>query len=288
MGPVLPPRRRRLRSLLLPLATAGALAGGVGYVVHVWPAPEPFVVPRDRHPVALVPMTTDAAYLTGTGGTCLSLLDDYLRRPNWTLTLEAGTSGCTGDSTRDTITLDADGDASWSGGGLLPRPLHLTPTQIAALHAAAALSCERPASEDGSYGYSSSFVVVHWGGRDAPERRVGESPAQAALDAFIDDAVMHYRDRRLAERASFRATFDVAPYQVMGVDRPMKVTIDGRGKLTIRVARRTITAEDLDLATLVDAIDWVEQGGPRSDAMLMPFELRMALDRATYMAGVQR
>jgi hypothetical protein len=283
--PALPPPRRPLRSLLLPLATAGALAGGLGYLAHVWPSPEPFVVPRDRHPVALVPMTTDAAYVTGTGGACLSLLEDYLRRPNWTLTISTGTSGCTGDYMRDTITLDADGDATWSRGGLHPQPMHLTPRQIGALHAAAMLSCDRIPAPDLSPGYSSSFVDVHWGSRDAPARRVRESPAQTALEAFVDDATTHYFHRRLAERGSFRATAALPAYATPGVSRPMTITVEGNGTLTIRVARRTVVAEDLDVEARVDAIDWIEHNG--ADAYTMPSGLRAAIDRATYDAGLQ-
>jgi hypothetical protein len=283
--PALPPRRRFLRSLLLPLATAGTLAGGLGYLAHVWPAPEPFVVPRDRNPVALVPMTTDAAYVTGTGGACLSLLEDYLRRPNWTLTISTGTSGCTGDYRRDTITLDADGDATWSRGGLLPQPMHLTPKQIGALHAAAMVSCDRIPAPDLSPGYSSSYVDVHWGGGDAPERRVRESPAQAVLEEFVDDAVTHYFQRRLAERVSFRSAFKVPAYTVPGIHRPIEAALDGRGKLLVHIAGRTITAEQLEIDALVDGIDWIEHND--ADAYSMPSGLRVAIDRATYDAGLQ-
>jgi len=234
--------------------------------------------------VALHPMTTDAASLPGLDRPlCLAVLEDYLRRPGWQLTLASGVSGCMGDDSRATLTLDASGDASWTGGGLPARPLHLTPVQIAQLHEAAALSCERPAADEG--GFASWYVDVHWGSAEAPARRVRESPAQAQLDAFIADAVTQYQYRRLAERADFHATVKLEPYQVMGVSRPMTISFDGRGTLTVRVGRRSVTAEDLDIATRVNAIDWIEMGGPT--VLPIPYSLRMALDRATYDAGMQ-
>jgi hypothetical protein len=211
------------------------------------------------------------------------MVDDWVRRPNWELTLATGVSGCTGDDHRGSLTVDAAGDAVWIDGGLPARPLHLTPTQLAKLHEVAALSCERPA--DDVVGYASFFVDVHWGSREAPAQRVRESPAQAQLDAFIDDAVMHYRHRRLAERAAFRATVTVPPHAVPGIDRPTKVSFDGRGALEVKVRGRTVRAEALDVEALVDAIDWVELGGP--DALPIPHRLVRALDHATFHAGLQ-
>lgn len=284
MIPALPPRRRRLRSLVLPFAAAGALAGSLAYVASIWPAPEPFVVPRDRTPVALVPMTSDAAWTMATDDPrCLLLLEDYLRRPNWQITLTSGSSGCMGDSTSASITLDADGDASWTGGGLPARPLHLTPTQIAALHAVSTTSCDRPQGED--HDYSSGFVDVHWGGRDAPARRVRESPAQAQLDAFVDEAVARYRDRRLDERRDFHATVVVEPYAVIPIRHRMTLTFDAHGKLTIRARGRTVVVPDLDVEAQVDAIDWIELGGPAS--LPVPRSLVYVIDRATFDAGLQ-
>jgi hypothetical protein len=283
--PALPPRRRRIRALALPLLTAGAIAGGLGYLVSIWPAPEPFVVPRDRTPVAIMPMTSGATYQTGIDDSahCLALLDDWVRRPNWQLTLDAGVSGCMGDDERESLTVDAAGDASWSRNGLPAVPLHLTPKQLAQLHAAAPLSCV-VAEED--RGYSSWYVDVKWGGDESLARRVYESPAQEQIAAFIADAAMQYRYRRLAESADVTDTIVVPPYTVMAINRPMKITIDGRGALTIRLRGRTIKAANLDIEAHVDAIDWVEAGGPT--AARMPPGLVAAIDHATFDAGLQR
>ena len=268
---------------MLPLAGAAALAAGLGYLARAWPAPELFVVPADHEELEVMAMTGDLQVAGIDTEHCLAMVDDWVRRPNWELTLSTGVSGCLGEDHRDRLTVDAAGDAVWSGGGLPARPLHLSPTQLAELHEVATLSCERPA--DDSVGYASSFVDVHWGSREAPARRVYESPAHAQLDAFIDDAVVHYRHRRLAERAAFRATVTVPPYAVPGIDRPMKVSFDGRGALEVKLRGRTVKAEPLDVEALVDAIDWVELGGP--DALPVPHRLMRALDQATFHAGLQ-
>jgi hypothetical protein len=204
-------------------------------------------------------------------------------RPGWQLTVTSRSSGCMVDATASSLTVDATGDASWTSYGLPPRPLHLSPGQLAALHAAAAFSCEPPIPDERSS--SARFVDLHWGGTKAPARRVLASPAQRQLDAFVDDAVLQYRLRRLAERADFRATVTLEPHTIYRMRHPMTVTFDARGTLTIRIARRTITAPTLDLAARVDAIDWFELGGP--SALRMPPGLADAIDRATYDAGMQ-
>ena len=286
MIPALPPRRRRLRPLLLSLVTAGAVAGGLGYLVAVWPAPEPFVVPRDRTPVAIGPMTNGATYATGIDDKehCLALVDDWVRRPNWTLTLDTGVSGCMGDDERESLTVDSAGDGAWSRNGLPAVPLHLTPTQLASLHAAAPLTCVTPEEKRGDY--SSWYVDVKWGGDQSLARRVYESPAQEQIATFISDAAMQYRYRRLAESTDVTDTIVVPPYTVTSINRPMTITIDGRGALTIRLRGRTIKAENLDVESHVDALDWVEAGGPTD--VRMPPGLVAAIDRATFDAGLQR
>ncbi len=284
MIPSLPPHRRALVRLgLVPLLVAGALAGGLGYLRHVWPEPRPFVVPRDRAPVTLMSVSAEPLWTEAVDGhRCLAFLDDYLRRPNWTVTLVSGSTHCVGETRQGALTLDADGDATWTADGLPARPMHVTPRQIAVLHAAAYASCWRPAETYGRY--SSRFVDVHWGGRDAPARRVPESLAQALLDAFIDDAVADYRDRRLAERGDLRATVRVEPHAAPGVRRRMTLTFDAAGALALRAGRRTITAPPLDDATRVDAIDWIEAGAP---SFQMPPRVRAAIDHATHAAGLQ-
>jgi hypothetical protein len=286
MIPTFPPRPRRLRSLALPLLTAGALAAGLGYLVTIWPAPKPFVVPRDRAPgeITLVPLTTEAQYL-GLASTsrCLAVLDDFARRPNWQLTIAHGVQGCVGDTVFGVLEVDAAGQAAWISGGLSARPLHLSAAQLAKLHAATALSCDSP--PDHVVGYESDYVNIHWGSPRTPSFRVRKSPAFDQVVAFLDDAVESYRARRLAERADFRATVAIEPHTILSVRQPMTVTFDGSGKLSIRLRGRTISAEKLDDAALVDAIDWVEHDG--AIAWHPPDGLRAAIDRATYDAGMQ-
>jgi hypothetical protein len=283
--PALPPRRRRIRALALSVLAAGAVAGGLGYLVAVWPAPEPFVVPRDRTPVAILPMTNGATYVTGIddGEHCLALLDDWVRRPNWTLTLDTGVSACMGDDERESLTVDSAGDAAWSRNGLPAVPLHLTPTQLASLHAAAPLTCVVPEEERG--GFASYYVDVKWGGDQSLARRVHESPAQAQIQSFIDDAAMQYRYRRLAESADFHATVMLDAYTIIAIDRRMSITFDARGALTIRLRKHTIKAQSLDIETLVDAMDWVESG--ETSLRRPPPGLVAAIDHATFDAGLQ-
>jgi hypothetical protein len=258
------------------------MAGGLGYLVAIWPAPEPFVVPHDRDPVAVIPMT--AVDGIDDSDHCMALLEDWVRRPHWVVTLDVGVSGCTGDYIHDSLTVDSAGDAAWSRYGLPSVPLHLTPPEIAELHAAAPASCRRP--DDVPVGLSSSFVDVHWGGAEAPARRVRESDARDLLSVFVSNAIQRYRYRRIAERADYRATFVVERYTVPGVDRPMTITFDGRGALTIRLRGRTIKAETLDIESRVDAIDWIEADGPAT-YVRMPPGLLVAVDRATFDAGLQ-
>lgn len=284
MIPSLPPHRRALARLgLAPLLVAGALAGGLGYLRHIWPEPRAFVAPRDRAPVTLMSVSADPMWTASVAGhRCLAFLDDFLRRPSWTINLSSGATSCVGETRRGTLTVDAGGDAMWRADNLPARPMHLTPRQIAVLHAAAFASCWRPAETYGRY--SSRFVDVHWGGRDAAALRVPESLAQALLDAFIDDAVAQYRHRRLAERADLRATVRLEPHAAPGVHRRTTLTFDAAGALVLRVGRRTITAPPLDDATRVDTIDWIDAGAP---SFQMPPRLREAIDHATHVAGLQ-
>jgi hypothetical protein len=97
---------------------------------------------------------------------------------------------------------------------------------------------------------------------------------------------MQYRYRRINESVDVTDTVVVPPYTVIAINRPMTITIDGRGALTIRLRGHTIKAENLDIEAHVDALDWVEAGGPTGPRM--PPGLVAAIDRATFDAGLQQ
>jgi hypothetical protein len=253
------PLRRPRRALLLSTLAAAVAGCGIGYVVHVWPAPEPFIVPHDDVPVpALLVMNGRPDAVGPEGHQCLALLDEWVRHPNWEVTIRRGVTGCTGEWVQATLTVDASGDAVLLGDNLPPRPLHLTPPELQRLHTAAFLSCD---PDPAPSSYASDWIDLQWGG-DASEmgRRVSPSPVYHQLAGFLDDAVAAYSARRLAERRDFGATV-VVPADVASVRlrKAVSVTVTGAGEVDVYAGRRRITTTGrLDASDLVAAIDWIE------------------------------
>lgn len=273
--------RSSARAVVLSALAAAAGACGLGYLVQVWPAPEPFPV-HVAPPPQLVPMQAGFGQVGGDDPQCLAFLDEWVRHPNWQLTVTRGYSGCTGESIGDAITVDATGHAVWTGPRQPTRTMHLTPAQLAKLHAAAGLSCDR----DRELSYSSSWIDVAWGGTGAPSRRVLASDAQDQIELFFADAIDAYVSRRMDERRDFRATVEIPAFAArVLLDRAVTVTVDATGRVDVRAGRRRVHATLANREEIVAVIDWVELGGA------LPFDMPQGLvgviDHATYDAGWQ-
>jgi len=284
MPPVIAPRRS-VRPLVAATVATAALAGSVGYLVAVWPAPEPFVVPRDRPaPAPVFAMPTRYGGVGDYAPLCLEFLDEWVRHPGWQVTVERGNSGCLGDTLEDQVSLDASGDAVWTANGQAPRVLHLTPLELQRLHAAANLSCVRfPLLEER---LGSDWTEVRWGTHASPGVRAYESVASMHLDGFVDQILDRYVGRRLDERRDFRGTVTLPPHTaLLAMKRSVTVTVDGAGGVAVRSGRRHLVLPGLTGRDLVDAIDWIELGA--ADPLRIPQGLRYALDRATFDAGWQ-
>lgn len=181
----LPPLRARARRLLL--ATVGAAAAGtaLGYLVAVWPAPEPI---RDPfvHDTAVYSLTMSSeSPLLRDDPRCALFLDDWMRRPGWSLTLVQQH----GDLTGDVFTVDATGRVTWTHDHAPPRTLHVSPVMLKRLHDLAGVSCK--VEPDPSWRGSSPEIRLAWGPTaQAPGPRLPEtSPAHVAFAAFLDDVV---------------------------------------------------------------------------------------------------
>lgn len=163
---MLPPPRSA-RPLLLAAAVAAAVAGSLGYLAHVWPAPEPVpdLTPRPPAPT-LVPITGHD------GGQCLAFLDEFMRHPNWRVTLRRAA---------DEVTVDDLGRARAMG-----RETHLTPVQLRQLHLAAEADCE----PDGR----GPAIDLTWGGAGSAGRTVPPSEAARQLAHFMNLAIDHATD----------------------------------------------------------------------------------------------
>jgi hypothetical protein len=158
--------RRSARPLLWSAAVAAAVAGSLGYLAHVWPAPEPVPDLSPRPAATLVPITGTA------GGQCLAFLDEFLRHPNWQVTVTRADH---------TITVDELGRGSHVRRGAAAVALHLTPVQIRQLHLAAEASCE----PDGR----GPPIDLTWGGPDSAGRTLPPSEASRQLVHFMSLAL---------------------------------------------------------------------------------------------------
>ena len=159
--------RRSARPLLISAVVAAAVAGSIGYLAHVWPAPEqlPDLAPRAVAPI-LVPISGPS------DGQCLAFLDQLVRHPNWQVTLTRN---------GDRITVDALGHARYTPSDAWARHLHLSPLQLRQLHLAAEASCE----PDGR----GPTVDLTWGGPDSAGRTVPPSEAARQLAHFMNVAL---------------------------------------------------------------------------------------------------
>ena len=162
------PVRRSRRSLVISVLCAAAAAGGLAYLIAIWPAPEPFKDPFPQ-PSGLMPMTSGDAFGKLGEGHCLDMLDEWVRHPNWQVNLTR--------SHGDSLTVHADGRTIYTPANGPVRARHITPAEIVELHAAASQSCERK-------GNDGAWIEVDWGAR-AMGVRVARSPAMAQLETFF-------------------------------------------------------------------------------------------------------
>lgn len=189
---VLPPLHARARRLLVAALAAAVCGSGLGYLVAIWPAPEPFRAPfvDDR---ALYAVDVYAAPLKK-DPRCVLFLDEWMRHPNWQLTITVGAEdGCMqSDSIHDSdefLTLDSAGQATWWSRGGARKTMHLPPTMLERLHKAATASCEFPESVEGEP-FDYRFVTLRWGGTvEAPGPKIrARSAAFTVLTSFVDAA----------------------------------------------------------------------------------------------------
>jgi len=281
MPPVIA-RRRSLRAFVL--ATAGViLAGSLGYVVHIWPAPAPFVVPPDRPPPAtLLPITGD---VHDAAPVCFAFLDEWMGHPGWQVTIERGYSEGPDEThmmrtIQDRVTIDADGDGTWTT-ELGTRIVHVPPFELARLRAAAFLSCVKLPLPELDWG--AEWVVVRWGTPKSPGVAAVTSLATAQVDVFLDAMIERYVRDRLDERRGVRRSVTIPPPQAMrGLIHDTLVAIsvdaDGEGRALVRSAHRTLALADLAGEDLVDAIEWIELGGDPNTA---PSWVQRAIRRVT-------
>jgi hypothetical protein len=203
----LPPPRARARHLLLATLAAAAVGGGLGYLVHVWPAPEPLPTLRAEPDVALYPITRVPI---GEDPRCMLFLEPLLRHPSWQITIMRGAEDGCGNSTLiddsyERVTVDSTGRATLSARGGETRTLFLPPTLLARLHGVAGAACHGPREwvEDDITHVDTRFVAVWWGEVEWRRARLDTvtavpgvatfagSPAYAELAAFLDAARIH-------------------------------------------------------------------------------------------------
>jgi len=278
MPPVIAPRRS-LRPLVVATVAAAALAGGLSYLVRIWPAPEPFVVPRDRAaPATLFQIDHANGGVHGDSDLDFAFLGELVRHPGWQVTVERGYSGCVGDTFHDRLTVDADGDAVWTSSQQVPHAMHLSWRDLARLQVIAYLPggpLPLRASDMGS-----PWGEIRWGTQDSPGVRSYESLATAQLDAFVDEVL----DRYVGMLRDVRVTATISPRVALWrTGRSVSVTVEGSGRIELRSGLRHVAVTDLTNRQIVDAIDWVQGNG--ADPRRIPWELRLALDGATRAAG---
>lgn len=201
----LPPLRARARSLLLATLATAAVGAGLGYLVHIWPAPEPLPSPRVAPDVALYPITHVPF---GQDRRCMLFLDPLLRLSNWQITIMRGAEDGCGNSTAiddsyEAVTIDSTGRATLSARGGERRTLFLPPTLLARLHGVAGMACGGPRewTEDDDFYIDMRFIRVWWGAVELGDARRLDtetevpgvttfrgSAAYAELAAFLDAA----------------------------------------------------------------------------------------------------
>lgn len=184
----LPPLRARARALLLATLATAAVGAGLGYLVHVWPAPEPLRVPF-REPVVDAVYTPDAYdghlgyfYIPPRDRRCLRTLDAWMRTTDWQLVIRLDAR--VDDRFATVLTITSTGHATFSHDGEA-RAVFLGPLMLERLHRM---------SDAGCIGAPSGYVrmLVRLGtAADAPTLQIHDgSAAYERLMRFIADAAV--------------------------------------------------------------------------------------------------
>jgi hypothetical protein len=192
--PARTPARARARAFVIAALATAVTAGAIGYLVHIWPEPEPFVVPRDRpEATGLLPMAPIAGTKVA-NDQCLIFLDEWMRHPNWKVViLRAERSWCGNSSDGDQFFhIEADGKVTLEMPNAYPprepRTWRISPVLLHQLHQAALESCAAPEKPEDFR----LFVAFGWGtapSGNASTKAFLDSNAGRAVDEFLDAAI---------------------------------------------------------------------------------------------------
>lgn len=200
MAPVPRLSLRSARPLVRAVLAAAAVATGVGYLVAVWPEPEPFRAPFPELAAPVADTSFTRPDLPGyvfigpaapaVSNPCLGVIAawDYTR--DRTLTIRRG---------RETLEIEPSFAVRWTQPDEEPRTVRLEPAGLQRLLAASGASCDVTDELD------PRFITVE--ATDAYGRfartAFGSSDAHAALDRFFDDLdVAWLRQQRRPHPAS--------------------------------------------------------------------------------------
>jgi hypothetical protein len=265
-------------------AVAAALVVAAAFVVRAWPAPRPLIMTIEAERPTYVPLS---GYQWRDRGDeqCLAFLAEWVEHPGWTLRLDRGVSGCTGEYRRDGVSIDGAGRVSWIDEDGRARATVLPEREFAELLAAAHDSCVEPVGEDRVVADAmvSAWIDVSWAGGEDGDLRLHASPAFARLDAVIERVGEDYRDHRLAARGRFNVETTLAADAWPLVHaRPLRISLDDEGQVSVRSGGRRVRLT-LEPADLVAALDWIELDG--ADGFKMPRSLYSRLCGAVRDAG---